>query len=158
MSNPYEPQSYGSAPQSYGSAPQSYGSAAPQDPYAPGAGQPYGQQPYGAQPQPYVAQPYPPAYGYVAAPEHPQGTTILVLGILGFFVGITGLIAWIMGAKAEKEMAASGIVYSNANNIKIGKILGMVTTILSALYLVGFIIYIIGMIIFVATLGASSNY
>ena len=82
---------------------------------------------------------------YNAAPqEHPQGTVILVLGILGFFTGICGLIAWILGAKAQKEIANSGQTYTNEGNIKVGKILGMITTIL---YIVGIVITIIATIV-----------
>ena len=76
--------------------------------------------------------------------EHPQGTVILILGILGFFTGICGLIAWILGSKAQKEIAASGVHYSNEGNIKVGKILGMVTTILA---IIGIVITIIAVIV-----------
>ena len=51
--------------------------------------------------------PYGQSYG-VATQEHPQGTTILVLGIVGIFVGVCAPIAWYMGSKAQKEIAASG--------------------------------------------------
>jgi ABC-type multidrug transport system permease subunit len=134
-----EPQSYGSAPepQSYGSAPepQSYGSAPEyqqQPVYAP----------HGAYGQPYGA-----------LPEHPQGTTILVLGIVGLFVTICAPIAWYMGSKAQKEIAASGMRYANEQNINIGKILGMVLTILA---IVGIAIAIVFIVIAVIAAVASS--
>jgi hypothetical protein len=167
---PYDPnrpqdpsESYGSAPepQSYGSAPepQSYGSAPETQPY----GAPYGQaQSYGSAPEPqsaYQQQPaYPPAPqgGYVqpygALPEHPQGTTILVLGIVGLFVTICAPIAWYMGSKAQKEIAASGMHYANEQNINIGKILGMVLTILAIVGLaVAFVFIVIAVIAAVAS-------
>lgn len=88
----------------------------------------------------------PPGGGsYAATQEHPQGTVILILGILGFVTGICGLIAWILGSKAQKEMEASGATYSNAGNIKIGKILGIITTLLAAFWIVlAIIITIVG--------------
>ena len=128
QSAPYgQTQSYGSAA-SYGSA-SSYGSA----PEAQGG---YQQPAYPPAPQSgyVVAQPY------GALPEHPQGTTILVLGIVGLFVTICAPIAWYMGSKAQKEIAASGQHYSNEQNIAIGKIIGMV---LSILAIVGIVIAII---------------
>jgi hypothetical protein len=94
--------------------------------------QSYGQRSYGP-PQPY--QPYQPAAPYPRPyfqpqPEHPEGTTILVLGVLGFVVLPCGIIAWYMGSKALKAIRASGITYSNESNINVGKILGMVTSII----------------------------
>lgn len=169
--NPYGPPASSSSASSYGqpSADQpGYSQPSYSQPnYAqPSYGQPSGQgyepaDPYGqpsaggyagySAPQPYAPQ-YPVnPYAAGLAPEHPQGTTILVLGIVGFFTGVTGLIAWIMGAKAEKEMAASGITYSNASNIKVGKILGIVTTILACLW----ILLIVGYIVFIAVMVSS---
>ncbi len=109
-------------------------------------------------PQPgYQQQPYPPVpqgggyvqpYGYL--PEHPQGNVVLVLGIAGFLAPICAPIAWYLGSKAQKEIAASGQHYSNEQSISIGKIMGMV---LSILTLVGIALTIIFMIIMVAGFG-----
>jgi hypothetical protein len=135
----------------YGQPQPPYGQQQPQY----GQQQPYGQQqqPYG-QPAPYQ-QPSPYGGGYQAMPEHPQGTTILILGILGFVTsGICGAIAWYMGSKVQKEMAASGTRYSNESNINVGKILGMVTTILGLIGIVLVIVYIIIMVVMVASIGA----
>jgi hypothetical protein len=64
--------------------------------------------------------------------EHPDGTTILVLGILSLVVcGILGPFAWNMGNKAMREMDANpGVVYRNRGNITAGRICGMIATIL----------------------------
>jgi len=115
----------------------------PQPPYAPGqqypqgAGQPapYGQQspmPYGQQ-QPYGAPPQ----------EHPQGTMILIFGILGIFITIFAPIAWYMGNKAKKEIQASGIQYSNEQNISVGRMLGKIFTILAIVWIAFVIIWIV---------------
>ena len=108
-------------------------------------------QPVQNQPQPYQGVPYPQPYG--ALPEHPQGTVILVLGIVGFFATICAPIAWYLGSKAQKEIAASGQHYSNEQNINIGKIMGMV---LSILALAGIVITIVVMIIMFIGFGAFS--
>lgn len=137
--DPDQPQSYGSAPepQSYGSAPEMQGGY--QQAYPPAPQPTYGQ---GGYQQPYGA-----------LPEHPQGTTILVLGIVGLFVTICAPIAWYMGSKAQKEIAASGIHYSNEQNINIGKILGMVLTILAIIGLVIGIVFIV-----VAVIAGMASY
>lgn len=139
--NPYsQPSPY--AP----SGPTSYG----QDSYGQPAQQQYGQpeqQPYGQQPA------YGQSYGYGAAAEHPQGTLILIFGILGIFIGIFAPIAWYMGSKARKEIAAAGAHYSNEQNINIGRILGLVFTII---YIVTVVISIVFFVI-VAGIAASQG-
>ncbi len=114
--------------------------------------------------QPAYGQPYRQSvpYGrpvFHALPEHPEGTTILVLGIVGFVVFPCGIIAWYMGHKALKEIRASGISYSNESNINVGKILGMVTSIIGMVavglvlvQVVFYIIYVMAMMASLATI------
>ena len=126
------------------------------DPYAPQGqnpstfGQPIGYPPADSATQPYPGLPSaPPAYPaqqYAAPygairPEHPQATVVLVLGILGFFTAITGVIAWVMGNHAKKECEAG--TYTMTDQLRIGRILGMVTTILAIVGIVLAIIYVV---------------
>ena len=92
---------------------------------------PYEQYPAGNVPSPYGQQPY-----GMAPQEHPQGTTVLVLGILGFVVGVTAPFAWYMGSKALKEVWASGQHFSNEQNLNIGRILGIIVTLLYAVSII----------------------
>lgn len=69
--------------------------------------------------------------------QSPSGTTILVLGIIGFLCFVTGIIAWVMGNKEIK-------LFPNDSNVKAGRICGIVSTILAA---VGIVIYIIAVVI-----------
>ena|SRR5690242_8438999 len=93
------------------------------------------QQPY--QPQPY-GQPYP------ALPQpHPQGTVVLVLGIVGFFVTLCAPFAWYFGSKALKEINASGVRYSNEDQIRVGRVLGMIVSILAIVGLVFGLVFVI---------------
>jgi small-conductance mechanosensitive channel len=88
---------------------------------------PYGGQPYGAPPQ-----------------EHPQGTLILIFGILGIFITIFAPIAWYLGNKARAEIQASGIHYSNEQNVSIGRMLGKIFTIIAIVSIaLGIIFWII---------------
>lgn len=77
--------------------------------------------------------------------EHPDGTTVLVLGILGLVVcGIIGPFAWKMGNKALREIdSRPDLVYSNRSNVTAGRILGMVSTAFLALGAVFLLIWLV---------------
>lgn len=172
MSSPYGQDPYGND-QSGGGQP--YGN---QSPY----GQPgYGDQsspgnPYGGQPSPgspYGGQPSPgpygdpggygaPGYGYqtqgYGAPggyqpqEHPQGTTIMVLGIISLFTCfILGIIALVMGKKALGEIDSNPGAYTNRGNVKAGVICGLISVILQG---IGVVIYIIAIIAVAVSAGS----
>jgi hypothetical protein len=160
MTNPYEdnPQAQPSQPNPYGQP----GQGSPTNPYdQPGQAQPSPPGPYGqsgqyqpsGQPMPYGQQPYG-QQPYGAPPqEHPQGTLILVFGILGIFITIFAPIAWYLGNKAKNDIKASGIQYSNEQNVSIGRMLGKIFTIIA---LVSIVLTIIITIIVVAV-GASQS-
>ncbi|HET6759807.1 MAG TPA: hypothetical protein VFH20_11065 [Propionibacteriaceae bacterium] len=118
MTNPYEEQQPPAQPSSQTPYPPSgqYQQPAgqPSPPYGQQSPMPYGGQPYGAPPQ-----------------EHPQGTLILIFGILGIFITIFAPIAWYLGNKARAEIQASGIHYSNEQNVSIGRMLGKIFTIIA---------------------------
>lgn len=124
------------------------------DPYG---AHPYGSDPYAAQPypaQPYGAPGYPQPYGYGPQQDHPQATTILVLGILSLVMcGLLGPFAWSMGKKALAEIDASGGMLGGRGNVKAGYICGMISSILLIVSIVFVILYII---IVVIAIGASS--
>jgi hypothetical protein len=149
MTNPYEeqPQAQPSPQTPYPQAQPSPQAPYPQSGQYPPAGQPA---PYGQQaPMPYGQQPY----GAVPQ-EHPQGTLILIFGILGIFITIFAPIAWYMGNKAKKEIQASGIQYSNEQNVSIGRMLGKVFTIIA---LISIALTIIIVIIFAVVAASQSG-
>lgn len=80
--------------------------------------------PYG--PGPPYGYP-PPGYGV----EHPQGTTVLVLGILSLVVcSVLGPFAWSMGNRALAEIdAAPPGYFRNRGNVTAGRICGIVATV-----------------------------
>jgi uncharacterized membrane protein YjgN (DUF898 family) len=85
-------------------------------------------------------------YGYAAgyAREHPQGTAILVLGIVSIVAcGLTGPFAWTMGNNAMRDVDQYPYAYTNRSNIQAGRILGIVGTgllVLQLLSVVGFFV------------------
>jgi len=127
-----------------------------QSPYGqggqPGYGQPsYGQDASGGQ-QPYGQAGYAGGYGSPATQSHPQGTTILVLGILGILLcGVLAVIAWVMGNRAMKEIDANPAAYNNRQTVSIGRVLGIVGTILWGLGILAYIIF------FVVLIGSANN-
>lgn len=119
---PYGQATY--SPPPYGQAP--YGQA----PYSP---PPYGQVPYGYPP---AGSPYP---GYAPmAPNHPQSTLALVLGLVGLvggvvFCGITLVVApfaWAVGRNAVKEIRASQGRLGGEGSARAGQIMGIIGTVL----------------------------
>ena len=104
----------------------------------------YGQNPsgYGRDSGGYAPAPY--GQGYSApAGDHPQGTTILVLGIVGIFFTICAPIAWYLGSRALKEIRASGMTYNNQQQIVIGRTLGIIFSILAIIGLVLAVFFVI---------------
>lgn len=107
------------------------------------AWQPYGAPQYGA---PQYGAPYQPPQPL--APMHPQATTALVLGIVGlagtFVCGITvvlGPFAWVIGARAKRQIAAEPGRWRGDSEAQIGFVLGIVTTVLLVLAIVALVLF-----------------
>jgi hypothetical protein len=85
-----------------------------------------------------------PPYGGYGGYEHPQGTTILVLGILSLVVcSLLGPFAWVMGNNALAEIDRNPTAYTNRGSVQAGRICGIVSTCLMILALVVVVIAII---------------
>ena len=132
--SPAQPLPYGQQVPGYGAS--TYGQEPYGGPYGPA--QPYAQpQPYGAaqpcgQVQPYgygLYQPYPMAY----IPEHPRSGTILTLGVVSLLIPITAPFAWYFGVRAKRDIA-EGAPYRYGGTARAGEIIGIVMTILQALF------------------------
>ncbi|HET7387859.1 MAG TPA: DUF4190 domain-containing protein [Nocardioidaceae bacterium] len=91
---------------------------------------------------------YPP-YGYPPPgyyrPDHPKATTALVVGIVGLVVcgGIISPWAWIEGRRAVREIDASGGAYGGRGVAQAGYILGIIGTILLAVYVLAFVAWLL---------------
>ena len=107
--------------------PGEYDRTGPQDASPSGSG------PYG-----YGSGPYAP-WPYTGPREHPQGVTILVLGILSLAVcGLIGPVAWVMGSSALTEIDANPSAYTNRSTVQAGKICGIIGTVIMGLSVLGF--------------------
>ncbi|MFN8019507.1 MAG: DUF4190 domain-containing protein [Acidimicrobiales bacterium] len=130
------PPGYG-PPGGYG--PGAYGGAGYGPP--PSAGPPPG---YGA-PSPYGPTPgYGPGWGGgapLAQIDHPQGTTVLVLGLLGIFCcGLLAPFAWVQGNGAIREIDRNPVRYRNRGTVQAGRILGIIGTGILALNILAFVV------------------
>ncbi|GAA3816408.1 hypothetical protein [Nocardioides panacisoli] len=109
---------------------------------------------------PYGGGPYPPSPGYPGygypppAADHPQTTTIMILGILGLVLcQVCAPFAWVMGSRARKEIAAAPPgTYGPSTGITVGWVLGIVGSVLLILGVLFFVVYFV---IIIAVLGAS---
>jgi hypothetical protein len=73
--------------------------------------------------------------------DHPQGTTVLVLGILSLVVcQLLGPVAWIMGNNAIAEIDRNPGAYSNRGSVQAGRICGIVASCLLVLVVVGVLV------------------
>ncbi|MGB8858441.1 MAG: DUF4190 domain-containing protein [Ilumatobacteraceae bacterium] len=82
--------------------------------------------PPGARPPGHIA---PSPYGWGGPPrDHPNGTTILVLGILSIVAcGVCGPFAWVMGNNALREMDGQpGVNWGNRGNVTAGRVCGII--------------------------------
>ena len=77
--------------------------------------------------------PPPPPYGPAPA-NHPQTTTVLVLGILSLVVcGVLGPFAWVMGNRTLREIDASRMTarpLGGRETVNVGRVLGIIATVL----------------------------
>jgi hypothetical protein len=85
-----------------------------------------------------------PPSAYPAPPrDHPQTTTILILGICGLVLcQVLGPFAWSMGSKALKEIDASGGQLGGRDMVNVGRILGMVSTIILLVAVLFFVVFL----------------
>ena len=85
------------------------------------------------------------------APDHPQATTALVLGIVGIVVcaGLLSPVAWWIGKKAVDEIDASQGRLGGRGAAQAGFILGIIGTCILALYVLFF-----GGVLLLVVLGA----
>lgn len=106
-----------------------YGSTPPPPPPPPGSGD-------GGYGGGYAAPP--PVGGGMGGPvDHPKGMTVLILGILGIVCcSPLGIVAFVMGNNALKEIDAQPGRYGNRQIVQIGRILGIVAMVLLVLSLI----------------------
>jgi len=142
--------------------PAAQGGPPPQNPYAQQQN-PYGGQPYAPPPNPYpppqeyatpqspYGSPYHPAYAGGMLPDHPSATTAMVLGIVGlvgllFCGGITLLLspaAWIVGAKAVRDIDSTPGRYGGRDKAQSGKIMGIIGTVILGLIVLAIVAFIV---------------
>jgi uncharacterized membrane protein YjgN (DUF898 family) len=87
-------------------------------------------------------------------PNHAQATTVLVLGILSVVVcQIVGPFAWVMGNRVVREIDASHGALGGRTEANVGRILGLVATVLIVVGLV----FVVGILALGAVVSFSSS-
>jgi len=67
-------------------------------------------------------------------PDHPQSTTVLVLGILGVVVcGVLAPFAWVMGSRVLREIDASQGRLGGRSAAQVGWVLGIIGSVMIGL-------------------------
>ena len=104
--------------------------------------------------QPVFPPGWAPAYGPYATLKHQGATTSLVLGIISIASVVLGLtcclltvpgvlcapFAWVIGAKATREIARQPGVYGNLGSAQTGMWMGIVMTFVGALVISGVVV------------------
>ncbi len=77
--------------------------------------------------------------------NHPNAALILVLGILGLVLcAPVGVVAWVMGGTAIKEIDSSGAFYANRGTVQAGRVLGIIATILLIIQVAALVFFVVG--------------
>jgi hypothetical protein len=78
--------------------------------------------------------------GYGPPPDHPQSTTVLVLGIVSLVVcQILGPFAWVMGNRVVKEIDAGRGSIGGRSSANAGRICGIIASVLLILSVVALV-------------------
>ena len=123
------------------------GGEQPQDPYPSGYWEQQAPQP-GQQGQPGYPPGYGPGYGPAGpvqyAPDHPQATMALVLGVLGLLLcQILGPVAWAIGRRTVAEIDASNGTLGGRGAAQAGMVMGIISTVLLGLALVVLLVLVV---------------
>ena len=98
-----------------------------------------------------VSNPYQPPVGGYGRP-HPEGTLVLVLGILGLVlcpvVAVPGLLR---GNQALREIDANPHAYSNRTAVVVGRVLSIVTLVAWALVILFYLVAVLALGLFGTT-------
>ncbi len=96
------------------------------------------------------------SYSYPPPPQnHPQATTILILGICGLVLcQVLGPFAWSMGNNALRQIDASQGQLGGRETVNVGRILGMVSTFLLVLG----VLVLVALLVFGLAVSSTTNY
>lgn len=146
MSDPPPGPGYGPPPGPWGPPPPGPGYGPPPGPWGPPPPNP-GYGPWGPPPPGYP-------YGPPRPQDHPQGITVLLLGIFGIAMcQILGPMAWVMGKRALAEIDAQPGRYGNRGLVQAGYICGIVGSVILGVYVLSGAAYLVFILV---VLGASA--
>ncbi|TYL45810.1 DUF4190 domain-containing protein [Nocardioides sp. BGMRC 2183] len=88
---------------------------------------------------------------YGPPPDHPEASKILILGILGFALcQVISPFAWTMGNRVKQEIETSGGRWGGQQYVTVGRILGIVGSVMLLVGLLAMVAYVAIIVIAVA--------
>jgi hypothetical protein len=92
-----------------------------------------------------VSNPYqPPVHGY--GRPHPQGTLVLVLGILGLVLcPVVAVLGLLRGNQALAEIKARPYAYSNRTSVVVGRVLSILTLVVWGLVILFYLVAVLAL-------------
>lgn len=95
-----------------------------------------------APPHGEYTQPGYPAYR-PPPPRHPDAVTVLALGVASVVVlPLVGPVAWVMGSRVRKDIAASPGRWSGDDLVSVGYVLGIIGSVLCLLFVVLLLVFV----------------
>ncbi|WP_040792912.1 DUF4190 domain-containing protein [Nocardia paucivorans] len=89
----------------------------------------------------------PPQYGhlpYGPPPDHPQATTVLILGVLGMaFCQVVAPFAWVMGKRVLGEIDSSGGTVGGRNLAMVGYVCGIIGSFFLILTVIAMVVWLV---------------
>lgn len=90
-------------------------------------------------------------YSLGEAPEHPNATTSLVLGIIGLFFPIVSPFAWYLGGRGRRDMREQPGRYRESSSLTAGWVMGIIGSLLLMLGVLMMVIMLGAFILFAAS-------
>jgi hypothetical protein len=99
----------------------------------------------------------PPPVPYAYPPDHPDASTVLVLGVIGLVVcNVVAPFAWVRGRRVLREIDAAQGGLGGRGSVQAGYVLGIVGTCLMGVVLLGGLLVLVVWLVFVVVFSTAT--